>query len=1014
MRFAIYHLSDIHIRSNRDPVLSRAKQIAGACIGVDPHVDGCVIATSGDVAFSGTKEEYDLAEMFFAELKREFQNHSPKTTLGFIFAPGNHDCLLIPPDDIRNLVVDGLNSGKVKNVSTKIVSQCVAAQDNYFNFIATVTGASIAQSPYARMMYEQPFTVGGKTVLFRTFNTAWMSQVKETQGQLLYPTETLTLAPSSDALVVSMFHHPYNWLEASNARSFRRIVEQTSDVILTGHEHDPSLFSKRTRASKTQTDYLEGGVLQDPEDMERSVFNVLIIDFVQQKEKHYKLEWKVDLYASDAAGTEWADFQRNRRRLRTEFEISDRFFETLTNAGAAFTHPRKDRVLLDDVFVEPDVEELTQVDQQSQLILAHLNGERLWARILQLSKVRITGEEASGKSTLAKRLFIRLRDQGFVPVLLRGLTLTACDKDYLLNAIDAHIKEQYSADLVVRFRQLPPSQRALIIDDYHSIPLNRAGRQKILEALAPLFTKQYLFAHDLALVEEMSYEGGADNPLLQYNQFELKEFGNQLREFLVEKWISIGHEFDMEASELERLTISTKRLVDTTLGKNLLPSYPIYILIILQQIEAFSNINTSSGAHGYLYEALITRALAKTSKRLDLDTAYNYLSGVADQMFKGKKRHLTNGEMQDWHEKYCDDYKISLKFDRIEKALTDAEILSVSVNSYSFKFKYLYFYFVARHLRDQLNTDDGRKQLTELISNVYREEYANILMFLTYLSKESIVVEEMLRVAKSIYPDTEPCDFKAHTKFVSNLHERLPKSILVDKSSKVARREINEAIDKLEGKKNTEERDFDDALKLNVAFKTIQILGQILKNFPGSLKGDVKYGIATECYALGLRTMRTVLRVMEDNADEIVKDIAERMLKDDQGTSEARLRRAKRILSFLVEGLSFAIIKRVSGSVGSETLRQTYKELLDNKSSLPVKIIDLAVKLDYFQQFPEEEFDGLVEETEKDVFPTLILRHLVFDHFYRFPRSREVKQKYCSKLKIELKAVNLLEMKRGG
>jgi hypothetical protein len=286
-------------------------------------------------------------------------------------------------------------------------------------------------------------------------------------------------------------------------------------------------------------------------------------------------------------------------------------------------------------------------------------------------------------------------------------------------------------------------------------------------------------------------------------------------------------------------------------------------------------------------------------------------------------------------------------------------------------------------------------------------------MFLTYLSKEPIVVEEMLRVAKTIYEGTEQCDFKLHTKFVSKLHEQLPKSILVDKSARVARKEINEAIDKIEDRGEKDDRDVNDALRLNVALKTMQILGQILKNFPGSLKGDIKYEIASECYALGLRAMRTALRVVEDNADELIRDIAERMLKDDQGTDEARIRRAKRIVSFLVEALCFGIIKKLSSSVGSETLKQTYDELLEKQSSLPVAIIDLAVKLEHFQSFPQSEFDALIDQSEKDVFPTLILRHLVFDHFYRFPRPREIKQKYCSKLDIELKAVNLLDIKRG-
>jgi hypothetical protein len=36
------------------------------------------------------------------------------------------------------------------------------------------------------------------------------------------------------------------------------------------------------------------------------------------------------------------------------------------------------------------------------------------------------------------------------------------------------------------------------------------------------------------------------------------------------------------------------------------------------------------------------------------------------------------------------------------------------------------------------------------------------------------------------------------------------------------------------------DRQLQDVVKLNIAFKTLQILGQVLRNFPGSLEGVLK------------------------------------------------------------------------------------------------------------------------------------------------------------------------------
>ena len=72
------------------------------------------------------------------------------------------------------------------------------------------------------------------------------------------------------------------------------------------------------------------------------------------------------------------------------------------------------------------------------------------------------------------------------------------------------------------------------------------------------------------------------------------------------------------------------------------------------------------------------------------------------------------------------------------------------------------------------------------------------------------------------------------------------------------------------------------------------------------------------------------------------------------------------------------------------------------------------MKLDHFERFPSDEFDELIEDTTKqgNLFATLMLRHLAFDHFYRYTIVRAIKQRYCEKLGIELKTVNLLEYNR--
>ncbi|MGH9960004.1 MAG: hypothetical protein ACREBC_23255 [Pyrinomonadaceae bacterium] len=73
MKLTILHISDMHIRSSSDLVLSRAKDIASASYSVARESDGCFVVVTGDVAWSGKELEYEAAERFLTGIKNAIQ-----------------------------------------------------------------------------------------------------------------------------------------------------------------------------------------------------------------------------------------------------------------------------------------------------------------------------------------------------------------------------------------------------------------------------------------------------------------------------------------------------------------------------------------------------------------------------------------------------------------------------------------------------------------------------------------------------------------------------------------------------------------------------------------------------------------------------------------------------------------------------------------------------------------------------------------------------------------------------
>jgi hypothetical protein len=47
----------------------------------------------------------------------------------------------------------------------------------------------------------------------------------------------------------------------------------------------------------------------------------------------------------------------------------------------------------------------------------------------------------------------------------------------------------------------------------------------------------------------------------------------------------------------------------------------------------------------------------------------------------------------------------------------------------------------------------------------HREEYANILIFLSYLSKDPIIIETLLKSATALFSDCAPCDLDRNVGF---------------------------------------------------------------------------------------------------------------------------------------------------------------------------------------------------------------------------------------------------------
>jgi hypothetical protein len=106
---------------------------------------------------------------------------------------------------------------------------------------------------------------------------------------------------------------------------------------------------------------------------------------------------------------------------------------------------------------------------------------------------------------------------------------------------------------------------------------------------------------------------------------------------------------------------------------------------------------------------------------------------------------------------------------------------------------------------------------------------------------------------------------------------------------------------------------------------------------------------------------------------------------------------------------TFGIVKRISNSIGSSKLANTFDDIQVNHPYNSVKIINASIALDHHNSFPSKDIFSLAKENEKNSLAFNTLQNLVIDHLYMYEVPLEQKQQIYSKLNIKIKEQRFID-----
>ncbi|WP_157500004.1 hypothetical protein [Lysobacter sp. Root983] len=624
--------------------------------------------------------------------------------------------------------------------------------------------------------------------------------------------------------------------------------------------------------------------------------------------------------------------------------------------------------------------------------------------------VVIKGGEQFGKTALGKMLMLSLCKKGIYPLILAARDVSSWRPRSIEGRLDEIIRSTYGAGSIDCYKQLDNAQKCLIIDDFEFGNLTK-GYVDGIKALRQQFGKIIIFLHSQPGMEVAVTEFLLDESFVDSEVYDLQPMSYASRLDMIEKWLLIGRGGVEEVDHVKTSAAKFSKIVDETLGRNLIPPVPLFVIIILQRTELETDLDTvvRSGSHGFLYEALITQSLTKNVNLCTVDTALTYLTEFAGRLYQSGAVVLQQMKYEAFHSEHCAKYDLNIPVRDFQTQMEYAGILKYRDQVVEFKYPYHYYYFIARHLSGFDSWAKLEPHVDGLVSSVHTEKSANILLFLAHLGRNPKIGEKILLHADSILSTYSEADIYKQNALLSkysfsDVKQILiegPRSVQIEAHQEDARlsdemtKELAEiAAEKLESRLH-------EALALNGAFKTLQVLGQVLRNHSGSTVKEEKRAFAGSCVSLGLRVMGLLIDMVDRHGREMIQFRALQLRAEDGRLTDDDIAQAlEQYLPSMVAVNAVGTLIRIGTAIGSEELSPTLDSVLQGDKTR--RLIRIITELEHFSKFPEREIKEFKENMigSQDVLPYAIMRRFLIRRFYLFPSRDELRMSICDSFGI--------------
>lgn len=858
MRIAILHLSDFHIKETDLFLDSKINAIVSS-LNVLNDIDDYIIVFSGDLAFSGKKEQYLKARQILNKIITGIKELNNGKFVNLFMVPGNHDLDLSKTTRKRKDIQDNYNS---KRISEYVKLEYPLLNDYY------LYSRKNGFIPNDHFLYKKIYENNGYKIQFNLINTAFFSTLEPNDKEIHYfPLNKIErLDKSNDAnLCITVMHHSFEWFSWECKNHLQKAIIDNSEFLLYGHDH-VNLTSTISLNNSCDTRISAAGEMTFSDFKANDSYNAIVIDTDNNTFDGYSFVWdNENQYYEHKEIAKTEKIQKHNDAIRPSSSFIMQLKEDNYNSSDDFTK----------YFVFPKLEPSLK-DDVDKTITTIEDFEKI---LLDKRKIIISGQSNSGKTTLLKYFYLSLFDDK-KPLLLDASNRQRLRKDSFIKNL---FEDQYGKDysLFAKYEQLSKDDRVILIDgwDLLKMPKNEATFIKQLEDFFG-YIVICMSNTRTNIINNIKEDLEESNP---FYELKIKPFFFEKRNELVKSVCFVNLLDDAKANNINKLIDS---LVDNNGG--LFSLNPAFIVRYTKYFIEKPELDYSKGESVFnqIFEYELNSKILEYAKKQDLDEMKISYEEFAGFMYSHKKDTLTIQEVTSIIDTYNSEYgeKISVKtvieVGTRSRLLKQFDDLSIRFNN-----KNHLAYFIAKYLiRIAQDDPSDRSGIDYALANICFGINSDIILFMSYLLNDLKILASITEYANKMLEESE--ELSLDQKNISLLHN--VKAEDVKPPAKREEREYAKNKEKNEEKQYSNEIietrgifDYDDEdvadfnNKVTCAIKYTEMICKALPSFHNRLKKSQKIELVDTIYKYPRKIVYMFLRPLDMDLESTCNDILE-------------------------------------------------------------------------------------------------------------------------------------------